>query len=427
MAWGPDGEEFVLDDGVGGEGPSLRAGNSPARPAATARPRGVAVAVVAAVALVAVGGVAVIRGLDLVPLPPPPDPAPDAGLLDAGGLDAVRLGQPSADFLAIGCDDDCLDGTAGTLFRDDVNDCTRWPMAPPADRVDGWAWVRDGEVVGVGVVSADGDVWQAPEGARLPDVLRTWPGLSLGDALDPVPDALDRWDVDAAAPVPVLRREHQGVVTTVADTTGDGRLDYATVATLDGDACRLDDTYWGHVGAADVQIAEGAEPIVDGTFAGVRLGMAAAEAQEVDGWSALDPGQGGPGACRLLIQDDIAWGGAAYVDDGTVIGIEGWTVQDGPRVGMTLAEAVTFLDPDSRDDSLPWEDFSPAEPQNLTYGTVRGTDSSGRPLGLAVSRDPGLVDGLDVPVTAPAALEPAVVVSVLVGEACTEPGGWSWW
>lgn len=113
--------------------------------------------------------------------------------------------------------------------------------------------------------------------------------------------------------------------------------------------------------------------------------------------------------------------------DGTVVGVEGYAVRGGPRAGMHLDEADAFLDPTTREEDLPWvEDPAPAGTWNGGLGAVWGSDDRGRQIQLAVVRDAGRVEGLDVPVTAEAALEPPTVAGVLVGRNCMESPG-TWW
>lgn len=413
------GDDVVLhgrgDDGD--DGPAPPDTGTPSR----RRPRLVAAVVAVTLAAFAVGGVATIRALEVIPLPPPPALTPEPGLLDAGGLDDVRLGQDFSEFLATGCDDDCRERRQSQLLRDSDQDCTQYPVDAPAPGVGSWAWVRAGEVAGVGLTLAARGA--APDGAAAPPVgVRTWPGLPLGAVLSPRPDELDRWDEDVSAPVPVYRREHGGVVTTVADTTGDGRLDYATVATVAGEQCHPDPDLWDVLPPDDV--IEATEPIVDRSLAGVTVGMTADAALRSAAWWEPDRGHQPDRreGCRTLWTHE-GWG-VAYIDDGIVVGVEALAVRDGPAAGMDLDEAGAFLDPTTRGRNLPWEEDPPSTGAlPAGWGIVWGTDDAGREIALTVARGAGRVAGLDVPVTAEAALPSPTVVGVLVGQNCTEwPG-----
>lgn len=360
-------------------------------------------AVVSLVALVGVvGGVAAVRASDLIPPPAPPDLEAAPDLLDAEGLGSVRLGQRFSDFAAAVCQGaSCAPGDLAVTFTDPAGDCTQYAVgnASPGS-APGWAWVRGGRVVAVGAVSDD------PPGSS-DDGFRTWPGLVSGAPLDPVPDELDRWERDTAAPVAVLRRIHDGTTTTLADVSGDGRLDYASVGTPEGEECRPDD--------GDRTIESGrprrAPGIEGGTLVGAGLGMSAGDLTE-RGWRAAGAVTGG---CRYFWPDsDVLVNGTAHVVDGVVIGLSAEVIVDGPAAGMTVDEATTFLDPATVQE-VALRGFAAAS-------TVSGTDREGRRIGLDVVRRPGTVAGLDAYVSAESVVGPGVVIGVTVGEACWTRG-----
>jgi hypothetical protein len=240
----------------------------------------------------------------------------------------------------------------------------------------------------------------------------------------PRPDELDRWEQDALAPVPVFRREHGGTTTTLADTTGDGRLDYATVTTTAGEDCAVAEDSPGWYSTPEDLVAA-TEPIVDGSLAGVALGMPADEARLVQGWQSSDSWSPPLGAdrragCRELWRSTGL--ATAALADGHVIGLQAFAIEGGPRAGMPLERALELLRPGTVEASLPWEDFSPAGGRSHGWGVVTGTDDAGRRITLDVVREPARVAGLDVPVTSPTAAEPPVVAAVVVGETCSRPG-----
>lgn len=362
--------------------------------------RGSALAVVVSLVAVVgvVGGVAAVRASDLIPPPAPPDLEPAPDLLDAGGLGGVRLGQPFSEFAAAVCPDaPCAPEDLAVTFTDLGQDCTQYAVGSGSPgAASGWAWVRGGRVVAVGAVS-DG-----PSGSS-DDGFRTWPGLIAGVPLDPVPDELDRWERDTAAPVAVLRRVHGGTTTTLADVSGDGRLDYASVGTTEGEACAPDD---------DDRTIESdrarRSPGIDGrTLVGAGLGMSAGELTD-RGWRAAGPAAG---SCRYFWPDsDVLVNGTAHVVDDAVIGLSAEAIVDGPARGMTVDEAVSFLDPATVEE-VALRGFAAAS-------TVSGTDREGRRIGLDVVRRPATVAGLDSYVSAESVVGPGIVIGVTVGEAC---------
>jgi hypothetical protein len=148
------------------------------------------------------------------------------------------------------------------------------------------------------------------------------------------------------------------------------------------------------------------------------------EARLVQGWQSSDSwsplGADRRAGCRELWRSTGL--ASAALADGHVIGLQALAIEGGPRAGMPLERSLEFLDPPTVEASLPWEDFSPTGGRSYGWGTVTGTDEAGRRVTLDVVREPGRVAGLDVPVTAPAAAEPPVVATVVVGETCSRPG-----
>jgi hypothetical protein len=396
-------DDFVVDDDTGDA-------RGPARPP---RPRIVAAVVALTLTALAVGGVVTVRALELIPLPPPPVMDPDSTLLDPGGVGDVRLGMSRRDLM-----ERRIDGFDPNGQVDSEHGCWWSEVEGGSDGYSAWAWERDGEVVAVGMGIVLPFVW--PDDGRSDGAPRTWAGLAFGAPLDPLPGQIHRWVEDDDAPVPVLRREHDGVTTTLADTTGDGRLDYATVATTSGESCVRDlDEFLFR--APDAGLVETLTVSGD-RFAGLELGMSRDRAREVPGWQESGSGVLGGGSgpvvsgngCIHLWRDD---GGSAYVVDDEVVGFGALAVAGGPAAGMTLDRAERFLDPATREEVLGWEQDVSADPRGL-WGEVTGTDALGRSMTMWVMRDHATVDGIDVPVTAPGLAGPATVMSVLVGRSC---------
>lgn len=209
----PDGDSYAVMD-RDAAGPALR------------RPKWRAVALVTGMAVAAVLAGGLVPGLVLRPLP---DPAPAPGLLDRGGFGAVRLGQTFTECrTAGGAGGPCGGSSNSASGLDNEYECTRYE-GTATDGASVWVWTRKGIVAIVGVTGQPGAAG-----------LVTWPGLALGDDLDPPPPELDRFETDAGTPWLMYRLQINGVTTTLADLDGDGRLDSAAVADTEGLACRAD-------------------------------------------------------------------------------------------------------------------------------------------------------------------------------------------
>lgn len=215
----PDGDRYSDTYAVTDDGPR-DADTAATRP----RSRWRAVALVAGMAVAAVLAGGLVPGLVLRPLP---DPAPEPGLLDRGGFGAVRLGQTFTECRRAGGAGGPCGGSSNSASGDDNEyECTRYEGTAQAGG-SVWVWTREGVVAVVGVAG--------PTGAG---GFRTWPGLALGDDVDPPPPELDRFEPGSATPGLSYRLQINGVTTTLADLDGDGRLDSAAVADTAGLVCR---------------------------------------------------------------------------------------------------------------------------------------------------------------------------------------------
>lgn len=381
------GDDFVLH--IDATGPGAWAGplQQPGAVDPASRPhrrrRVVVMAAGLAVLALGVGGVLALRVFDLVPLPPPPRMDPAADVVDPGGMGEVRLGEP--------CGDSC-DVTQEFGTSDDGKGCVWFPLRaqsqPPSPSIGRWAWTRDGVVVGVGIHRVT--LLETPGGA-----FSTWVGSREGEALDPPRGQLERWDRDQDARVAVLRRTYEEVTTTLADVTGDGLLDYASVATAAGERCALDQSAFLFMPPR----ATGSSAIQGDTLQGVRLGMTAAEAAAVPGW---DPPSRFSGPCQTAGRSFA--GVATYDVEDTVISLSAQAVAGGPRVGMTVAEVVDAMTGDVRE--IPREDVWP-------FRLLEGQDPDGRRLVVFLGPNGETVEGLDSLVQGP-----LVAYGMWIGESC---------
>lgn len=389
-------DEFVLDLDAGehDEAPAPREG----------RRRLVVVAAAACVLALLAGGVATARWYGLV-APPPPSLPPAPGLVETGGMHTVRLSQSADEFRAVRCAGVgfCAD-LADFELADDVHDCTWVPVRTDRTTPDGgWAWIRDGRVVGVGIQVLP---FVGPPGGGF----TSWTGLAEGAVIDPAPRWLRRWERDADAGVTVFRRTHDRVTSTLADVNGDGLLDYAAVATDRGEECAVDPAALLVSGIPPV----GASSAIRGdTVLGVRLGMPAAEAASVEGWALSENGLG---TCRRgyrtgPLAATPSNGVASFeVDapDGTVISVGSTSVDGGIRAGMSAAEAAATL---AEGTAREWTSWGNSWPGRF----LRGEDPEGRPVAAFLSPVAPPIAGLDSQVWGD-----VKVLDVWVGRSCLE-------
>lgn len=321
-----------------------------------------------------------------VPAVPPGDSGPiTVSLL---GFAEAQLGQWGSDFRRAACGGPCLfNDPLWSSYTDSTHGCQlyRWSRD---DATTATVWTIDARVVSVSV---------AANGA--PARIATWPGVTFGDTLSSSDERLQGWAWDAAAPVPIATFAADDRVTTLADTDADGRLDYAGIATVPGQACEI-----GTDSVSPID-GNGAGPAIDGdSLQAVEIGMAPLEVLAVAGWSERDIGAAG--TCRLFVHGDSL---RAYAVDNAVIGLSAPAVVGGAAVGQTVAEVSAVMGPDQVNVESP-------SPQDLPEFTLR--DAAGRVFILTAFPELVVTPQLDIPLVASTDPMDNVVHDIVLGSTC---------
>jgi hypothetical protein len=362
--------------------------DEPAPPRGYAGLRDRLVPLVGGLALVAalIGAVFVVRQPELAPRPAmtsAPVQTPGADMLDWTGVEQVRLGMSLDDLRA-------SFGRPGmrVMHVDGAHDCRQY-TGNASDSDSPWAWVRDGEVVTVGVQFADG----------LPTVF----GPAMGSRLEQGQESLAGWSWDAAAPVPVARSTRGAVIATLADIRGDGTLSYATVGTSTGDECQP-----GPI----VEVQHAGAAIEGSSMGGISLGMTVAQVTAAPGWVRTG---GSPEASAdvsecVTFVDNQGAGAELVRGQGVVALISSAGIAGGPIIGQNVQQAVELL--------------QSAQVTRRAGGVtvVEGVLPDGRDVRLAAYPRETLVEGIDVPVAAETPPGDQIVTLVVLGRPCTDWG-----
>lgn len=188
------------------------------------------------------------------------------------------------------------------------------------------------------------------------------------------------------------------MVRTLAATIGGDLLDYASVATDDGERCRPGPQ-------PVVAPVPGSAQIGQRSLLGVSLGMTPLEVLSLPQWREIDAGAARD--CRAFEAGSSA---RAFVADDVVTGLSADAVASGPAVGQTVDEAVAAL----ADAAAGVEVTLPTS----GLGEVVLDAADGRTFILTAFAPLVTPEGLDLRVPSEVSVGGMVVHSVVLGSTC---------